>query len=156
MASLLYILRKNDSEETLQKMHDELINYTLFNDFPEQFNYFSLWDESNQSVLGTQDSERIVNIVKEWNSTVCEIPSYCKTILQEIACGKKLTELEETGGFLMKLQEAFSARVNIFTFGQQRLYYDEQNGWLTYLTRDIEKEIFDHPEKYALIQCFYH
>lgn len=42
MALLLYILRKNDSEETLQEMHDELINDTLFNDFPEQFNYFSL------------------------------------------------------------------------------------------------------------------
>lgn len=88
MALLLYILRKNDSEETLQEMHDELINDTLFNDFPEQFNYFSLWDESNQSVLGTQDPERIVNIVKEWNSTVCDIPVIAKPFCRKSSVAK--------------------------------------------------------------------
>lgn len=69
MSETLNILLKkeeyDDNSKTLRQIHDDLINSILFENFSGVFDYFSLWDESNDSFFGKDKPNEMKQIVSE-------------------------------------------------------------------------------------------
>ena len=69
MSETLNILLKkeeyDDNSKTLRQIHDGLINSILFENFSGVFDYFSLWDESNDSFFGKDKPNEMKQIVSE-------------------------------------------------------------------------------------------
>ena len=163
MADTLNILLKADKfdDSSLKKIHDTLINFTLFEDFKD-FDYFSLWGEDNESYFGKDNPEKMKEDVVKWNERIDKrMKSLEKKIAVEMSVQKvdSLTDFKVCGDvpyLLWEFRQALCAMTNLFSYGQNYLYRDDYEGWCTYLPKRVKEDAMLHPEDYVMIQCFYH
>ena len=164
MAESLFIMLRSDEYEgtSLKAIHDQMTDYTLYEDFRGSFDYFSLWREDNESYFGKNDPERLQEDVQEWNK---RIDKSLYSLEQEIRTEmkkqgvKSLTEYKPQDNnrhLLWKFRQALCSMTDHFTYGQNYLYRSDDYGWCTRLPDDVIEDAMTHPEDYIMIQCFYH
>lgn len=162
MSNLLQILlRKEEYKgQSLQEIHDELINYTLFEFFPGTFDYFSEWHPNNKSYYGADDKDSIRAFVHNWRRKVIEKENKAELAVRQemnlFGCDY-ITDLPDINNVLIwDLYQALGALTNHFSYSDSKLYYGEDYGWCTFLPEAIKNDAEKHPEKFVLIECFYH
>lgn len=162
MAEVLYVLlRKEEHEgETLQEIHSDLINYDLFDNFSGVFDYFSYWIDSNTSFWGEKDPKRMQDVVGRWNPTMRQLEEEAEKEIKQMKEQQGvefISQLEDTKDFVLwRFRQALCALNGHFTYGQNYLFYDEEHRWETYLPEEVEKEAIENPERFLIIEAFYH
>lgn len=118
----------------------------MFESFGGVFDYFSLWNESNDSFLGKDKPNEMKHIVKGWNKGLAE-----QLLFSEKNIKKKLNEhgVKHIAEYISKdmyididfynFRTALCAMTGHFTYGQDCLYFSEDYGWCTYLPKEVEK-----------------
>ena len=166
------LVKKEDYEEkTLKEIHDELINFKLFDQFKGTFDYFSLWDsDNNKSFFGKDKPDELKTIICNWNKDIIAKLNKAEKNIHErmqkngdkyiseyiLKIDSSKDDWQYTMCNFFDFKDAFLALTNEFSFGQNWIYFSEDWGWNTYLPGEIEKDAVEHPENYILVQCFYH
>lgn len=165
MSTMLHILlRKQEYEnQTLKEIHDELINYTLFEWFEGTFDHFSLWHPNNRSYYGADNKDELRKFVQKWHydtiANANEAEKRIRDMKEQYGCNY-ITELpalyDSSNVLIYDLYEALATLTNHFSYSNSELYYGEDYGWCTMLPDDVKKEAEEQPENFILIECFYH
>lgn len=162
MSETLNILLRADEYKgkTLKEVHDTMINSLLFEDFSNVFDFFSFWEEGNESFAGSERPEELRVVVKNWNSSISAEVNAAEKALKEVMKKEEaehMSDLESSGDMILwNLRQALCARTDLFTYGQNYLYRDDDSGWHTWLPKEVVVNVKEHPEEYILIQVFYH
>lgn len=160
MGNILKVLISMNRYEdcTAKEIHDELINYSLIEEGFAQFDYFSLWDDGNDSFLGKDDPERLIREVSEWNA---EITNELKHELAEImqhgfTTPEEVIEYFDNHPFAAySLSTALKTFDDSFSYGD-KLLFDKYGEYHTRIPDQMLEDIIENPAEYAIIEVIYH
>ena len=87
MAEALYVLYETGSgEDDLEGLHEALANEWLFNEYKDEFSYFTTeWDESNKedSFFGKDDPEKMRGYANGWNDRLNQTLRYAEEAVRK-------------------------------------------------------------------------
>lgn len=147
---------------TMEEIFNTFIDYQLFREFPETFEWFEPWTDSNESFFGADDPERFRSIVDNWNSS---IDNKVRNCLEELQTAFKESEEKNWIDFVMdrlktkqfsmfELARSIDAAVDIFRYAHDKLVQEDECYWTTTLYKP--EEYLAHPEYYGVLEVYYH
>lgn len=166
MAEPLYVLYETGSgEDDLEGLHEALVNEWLFNEYRDEFSYFTTeWDESNKedSFFGKDAPEKMRGYANGWNDRLNQTLRYAEETVRKDMAEKGYKDFvnyisENRDGLpAYWFRKAMNESTGRFQYGHNYVAYTEYSRWTTVLSDKDVENINAHPENYAVILCFYH
>ena len=149
---------------TIESIHRELIDTTLYNEYPGEFEYFSYYQEEDGSFVGRDAPEGIKKEATAWNSRIDE---QFKKAFDDLSQQADFSSGEAFLGSIAKgtctywslhhFISAMNQEMDHFQFGQHYLVYDEaENEFSVRMPEEMVHDAIVNPEDYAVIEVYYH
>ena len=155
----------NLKDMSIEEAHRKMVDSILWDYLKCRVDYFSYWNEENESFFGKDNPKRMCEIVKHWNWEIKDSVMSSILNIEEKANDMHISVTEwfkknldlyapNTDSHMLDvLRRALNDTFSVWTYGSNKLYIDKYGVDSTLCKKE---KILAHPENFAFFDVIYH